>query len=233
MLSSKEIDYLQQVHMARPVSGWTKDHGRNFYGAGLGWFISDYYGEKVIEHNGGMPGYISKVALVPGKNSGFVILNNGEDSYVNNSIYYVLLDYLTRDSIANWVDEFKALKEKSDLRRDEQKKKRLESRIKDTQPSKKLNDYSGTYRDKMYGDAVIEKKVDQLFLTLLPAKKVFNGELEHWHYNTFKVEFKDPFLTYGLVTFYLDVNGKVNRFTIDLPVADFHFDNLDFYLVEK
>ena len=62
----------------------------------------------------------------------------------------------------------------------------------------------------------------------MPAKSVFTGELEHWHYDTFKVVFKDPFLTYGLITFSFNSAGKVIGFKIDLPSNDFHFWNLDF-----
>jgi len=65
-------------------------------------------------------------------------------------------------------------------------------------------------------------------LTFLPSKTVFTGELEHWHYDTFKVVFKDEYLTFGLITFSFDSSGKVTGFKIDLPSGDFHFWNLDF-----
>jgi hypothetical protein len=68
----------------------------------------------------------------------------------------------------------------------------------------------------------------KLILTFLPSKKVFTGELEHWHYDTFKVVFKDEYLTFGLITFGFDSSGNVTGFKIDLPSGDFHFWNLDF-----
>ena len=35
-----------------------------------------------------MPGFISKVAMVPEKNIGVVILNNGFDVYGNDALFY-------------------------------------------------------------------------------------------------------------------------------------------------
>ncbi|WND02930.1 serine hydrolase [Temperatibacter marinus] len=43
---------------------------------GLGWFIRDWQGKKVIEHGGNIQGYAAQVALMPEENLGFVLLTN-------------------------------------------------------------------------------------------------------------------------------------------------------------
>jgi CubicO group peptidase (beta-lactamase class C family) len=57
---------------------WTKPQmkiaGKTSYG--LGWFIQDWNGLKVLQHGGNIDGYNSMVALIPEKKLGFVMLTN-------------------------------------------------------------------------------------------------------------------------------------------------------------
>jgi CubicO group peptidase (beta-lactamase class C family) len=59
---------------------WTKPQmnitpdGKVSYG--LGWFIQDWNGLKVVQHGGNIDGFNSMVAMVPEKNVGFVMLTN-------------------------------------------------------------------------------------------------------------------------------------------------------------
>ena len=85
----------------------------------------------------------------------------------------------------------------------------------------------------MYGDAEVMFENGELTLTLLPAKEFLTSKLEHWHYDTFKIRFPDPFLPNGLITFSFHSDGSIQGFKIDLPNPDFHFHNLDFKRVIK
>lgn len=49
-------------------------NGKNSYG--LGWFISEWNGLKVVEHGGNIDGFNSQVAMIPEKKLGFVMLTN-------------------------------------------------------------------------------------------------------------------------------------------------------------
>lgn len=48
--------------------------GRVSYG--LGWFVQDWKGNKVVQHGGNIDGFNSMVAMLPEKNLGFVMLTN-------------------------------------------------------------------------------------------------------------------------------------------------------------
>ena len=50
-----------------------------FSSYGLGWFLRDYRGRKLVTHTGGAPGYVSRVMLVPEENLGVVVLTNAEE----------------------------------------------------------------------------------------------------------------------------------------------------------
>jgi CubicO group peptidase (beta-lactamase class C family) len=228
IISSNSVNRIMEPHTILGAGNSQKQHGINFYTYGLGWFIFDYNGKKVVEHDGGMPGYISKVTMIPEQKISVIILNNGNDGYVNNALRGDLMDILVKGKEFDWIAEYSAIKTRSDAHEISSDKERLESRIEGTKPSLTPDGYSGTYRDKSYGDAEVTSEGGKLKLTFLPAKTVFTGDLEHWHFDTFKVKFKDEFLTFGLVTFSFDAQGKVTGFKIDLPSGDFHFWNLNF-----
>ena len=228
IISKASLSRIMEPHTILGASNMQKQHGINFYMYGLGWFIYDYNGKKIVEHDGGMPGYISKVTLIPDQRISIIILNNGNDGFVDNAIRGDFLDILVKGKEFDWIGEYTNIKARSEAYEQSNKKQRLESRVSGTKPSLPPDDYTGLFRDKSYGDAEVKIDSGKLRLTFLPAKTVFTGELEHWHYDTFKVVFKDPFLTFGLITFNFNSAGKVTGFKIDLPSNDFHFWNLDF-----
>jgi CubicO group peptidase (beta-lactamase class C family) len=228
IISSNTLDRIMEPHTILGTSSSQKKHGINFYTYGLGWFIFDYNGKKIVEHDGGMPGYISKVTLIPEQKISIIILNNGNEGFVCSALRGDLMDILVKGKEFDWIGEYYSIRQLSEANELNSNKKRIESRIQGTKPSLNPEGYTGAYRDKSYGDAEITFNEGKLNLVFLPAKDVFSGELEHWHYDTFKVVFKDEYLTFGLVTFNFNSEGIVTGFKIDLPSGDFHFWNLDF-----
>ncbi len=228
IISQSSLSRLMEPHTIIGASNTQKQHGINFYMYGLGWFIYDYNCRKIVEHDGGMPGYISKVTLVPEEKISIIILNNGNDGFVNNALRGDIMDILVKGKDFDWISEYATSKSRVDAYEQNSNKERLESRVPGTKPSLSPQGYTGIFRDKNYGDAEVTYRNNKLILTFLPSATVFTGQLEHWHYDTFKVVFKDEFLTFGLITFSFDSSGKVTGFKIDLPSSDFHFWNLDF-----
>jgi CubicO group peptidase (beta-lactamase class C family) len=228
ILSPGAVNKLMTPNITLGVSSTQRQRATNFNSYGLGWFIYDHKGTRIVHHDGGMPGYISKVLLVPDKKYSIIILNNGNDGLVNEAIKGDILDVLLKGTDWDWTGEYVAARERSEAASARSMEARAATRKTGTTTSLSPEGYAGLYRDKMYGDAEVRLEGADLILTLLPAAELFTGKLEHWHYNTFKVVFKDKFLTYGLITFSFNSAGAVDGFKIDLPSADFHFWNLDF-----
>ena len=65
----------------------------NFSGYGLGLGVHDYRGEKMLSHTGGLPGYLSRVAWLPGKKLGVVVLTNQESGEAFDSIVNHVIDH--------------------------------------------------------------------------------------------------------------------------------------------
>jgi len=228
ILSPETIRTLITPHTIRSVSEQTESTGIHFRTYALGWNVYDYNGRKIIEHDGGMPGYISKVTLIPEENMGIIILNNGFDLFANDVLIYSLIDIATEKYTKNWVEYFLTSKEEYTESIKEQQKKREATILPDTKPTLPLESYAGTYIDKMYGNAEISFENNELIFTLLPAKRVFTSKMKHWANDIFRVDFvKDPYLNFGLIKFELS-ESEVTCFTIDLPSSDFHFGNLKF-----
>ncbi len=227
VLSPEMVHDLFSARTLLPVSTYHQTMGTYFRAYALGWSTFDYFGKKIVEHDGGMPGYISKVTLIPQLNAGFVILTN-DMNYLSSGLKYKILDMMLNDQDKDWAEIFLDF-QKAGEREDKQKiEKKYAERKLNTQPDLKLKEYAGTYTDKMYGDAEITFSKDKLTLTLLPAKEVFTSPMTHWHNNSFHIKFKDNFLPEGWIHFSINENNEIEGFTIDLENPDFHFFNLNF-----
>lgn len=58
--------------------------GKTSYG--LGWFVQDWKGAKVVQHGGNIDGFNSMVAMLPEKKLGFVMLTNVSGSPLGNEL---------------------------------------------------------------------------------------------------------------------------------------------------
>lgn len=199
----------------------------NLYG--LGWFLSDYRGRKVVTHSGGLDGMTSRVAMLPEENLGVVVLTNSEtplQTFLYFKVFDVLLGAPPRDWSAEYVARARAARE-----REEAAARRLEeARVPGTKPSLPLASYAGTYGGAMYGDAKVSEEGGRLVLRLLPSPN-YVGDLEHWHFDTFRLKWRESVVypyPRGWVTFNLDAQGKVGEMKIDVPNPDFDFKELEF-----
>jgi CubicO group peptidase (beta-lactamase class C family) len=206
---------------------------RHFNTYGLGWFVSDYHGRKVVSHGGGLDGMISQVGMMPEENLGVVVLSNSETplpSFMVNKIFDVFLGVPKRD----WSAEFLARTAQGKAAEAAEEKKLEAERARNSNPSLALSQYAGTYTGTMYGDAKVALENGHLVLRLVPSPN-FVGDLEHWQYDTFRVRWRAsvsyPFPK-GFVTFILNARGKVEEMKVDVPNPDFDFKELEFKRVE-
>ena len=194
---------------------------------GLGWFIRYWNGKKLLNHGGGMPGMISDVSIIPEENFGLVILSNSETGMVTAIRNYIMETFFLPEAkdwnktmLENWKRRIENFEKEN--------KRREEVRIKNTKSSLPLEKYCGIYEDKMYGKAEVLLKDGKLFLQFLPSP-TFKGELKHYHFDTFYIDWEDDFLTRGWVKFDMDFNANIKHFTIEVPNSpDFIFTELFF-----
>ena len=207
---------------------------RHFYTYGMGWFLSDYHGRKVVSHGGGLDGMISQVGLMPEENLGVVVLSNSETalpSAVVNKIFDLYLGVPPRD----WSAELLAQTKAAQATGGEEEKRLENERAKNTNTSLPLRKYAGSYTGQLYGEAKIMEENGKLVISLAHSPN-FVGDLEHWHYDTFRVKWRSsivyPFPK-GFITFTLNARGQVDEMKIDVPNPDFDFKELEFKRVQE
>ena len=77
---------------------------------GLGWFVHDYFGHKIVQHGGNGEGWSSLVWMVPQQKMGVAVPTNMHNSTLPHAIAYSAGDALLGRPPRDWSAEFKALK---------------------------------------------------------------------------------------------------------------------------
>ena len=230
IFSEKQSWEMWQQNTAIPISqaGAKFIPTRHFSGYGLGWFLWDYQGRKVVSHGGGLDGMISETAMMPEENLGLVVLTNSEtpvNVIMQNKIFDAFLNAPKRD----WSAEYLSRAKNGKTAETEERAKLEAARVANTKPSLVIKDYAGTYSGSLYGDVTVAEENGKLVLRMLPSPN-FVGDLEHWHYDTFRIKWR-PTVAYnfppGFVTFTIDKNGKADEIKIDQPNNDFWFYELE------
>gem|GEM_PF-4112176 len=188
---------------------------------GFGGYIEEEQEIRVLSHGGGMPGYKSLIIVIPESKAGIVILTN-KISYINEQLAGVILEYVASKSM-NWKEIGRQLYGKNfRFSWDEESDSKYQAFI----PN--VSAYKGVYEDKIYGKAIIEDRNGQAFLSLLPSKKQFTGQLYYLSEDKLKVVFADGFVPAGEVLFYRRASKKVSGFKLKIESSDFHFKYLNF-----
>lgn len=229
IFSEQQSWAMWQPYLAQPISEQAAKSNptRHFSGVGMGWFVYDYQGRKIINHSGGLDGMLSYTVLIPEENAGFVVLTNSESpgfGIMMNKIRDVLVNAPNRD----WNAEAVQNAARNKAAAEEAAKKVDAARISNTRPALPLPGYVGKYADDLYGDVNITEENGKLVMRFGPSPN-FVADLEHWHYDTFQIKWR-PSVAYnfprGWVTFTIDKNGKTEEIKIDQPNNDFWFYEL-------
>jgi CubicO group peptidase (beta-lactamase class C family) len=183
----------------------------HFLNYGLGWFLHDHRGRKVVQHGGNIDGMSALVAMIPEEKLGVVILTNMNGTVLPTALMFRVFDAYIGAPHKDWSAElrktFKGLEDQGAAAQ----KRMEETREKGTQPSLPLEKYVGTYKDDAVGDAKVALVNGKLVLHT-PG---FVADLEHWHYNTFRATFRETvILGKVLATFTLSAQGKPDMLNV-------------------
>lgn len=122
-------------------------------GYGMGWFVRDYRGRKVIEHGGNTDGMTAQIGLLPEETLGVVIISNMNETVAPTAIMYRLFDLFLGDA-ENQIDisqEYLKLTAASKAQMQAQEKELAAKRQPDVQPTLPLDAYAGNYQSDLYG----------------------------------------------------------------------------------
>ena len=100
------IHEMQAPQIVIPLEGTTAKYypEAHFHAYGLGWFLSDYRGHKVVEHGGSIDGMRALVALLPEKKLGVVVLSNSWGNRLPPALMYRIFDAYLGSPARDWSE---------------------------------------------------------------------------------------------------------------------------------
>lgn len=203
--------------------------GANLAAYALGWNVYDQQGLKIVTHTGGLAGMISRVLLIPGRRTGFVILTNAESAAMTALTLYLRAFY-TGAPAADHIAQLTAPGAVFDERAWEAK---LDSQhVRGTAPSLPLARYAGRYTDPWYGDVGMSEEGGHLVIRFSHSP-TYTADLEHWHHDVFRARFRVRSIPDAWVYFALRPDGSIElmRMAAVSPSTDFSYNWHDLRLV--
>lgn len=197
---------------------------------GLGWFLEDYAGHRIVMHTGGVGGYVSSVTLVPQEHLGIIVLTNTDQNRFYDALKWEIMDAYFKMPYRNYSDNF--LKTfKDDLDNAQQ----LDHRRKDTiallhPPALPATAYLGKYTNELYGNMVITAGEGNALEMRFEHHPKMYAHLMPLGGNRFYVVFSDPELGKAVFPFFVQ-NGTVTGVRVKVD-DDVEYNPYDFKKVE-
>lgn len=189
ILSEAVVAEMQTPQITLPKGGYRDMMpGSHVAAYGMGWFLHEYRGKKVVQHGGAIDGNMANVAMLPEENLGIVVLTN---RYPHSMVYALTLRVFDemlggekRDWSAVLVEDYW----RKPGRSLEGPSLKREAKANAAPPTLPLASYAGTYTSKLYGDLEIAAEGDKLVL----IRGAVSGDLEHYDANTFRSRWRSP-----------------------------------------
>jgi hypothetical protein len=215
-----------------PPPGPFGDTAAHFSAYALGWGVRDYRGHRIYTHDGGVPGGVSTVLVIPDKHVAFAVLTNAEDPAALHAVDNALLDhYLGVSPAVDWPVVMQQASDAQAAGALAAMKSQPAAQAEGPAPSLPLAKFAGIYHDPWYGKLTISNGAHGLEVNF-ERTPLMKGPLEHVAYDTFRTRFPDPAIEDAYLTFALAPDGTVTEIKLK-PVsalADFSYDyqDLDF-----
>jgi len=204
----------------------------SFLGYALGLNVLDYRGHQLITHTGGLPGYVSRVAMLPDRKVGVAVLTNVESGAAFNALTWSVLDHYLNAPAHDWTAAYDVLERRAMARVAAADSTAAATRDTASRPSLPLERYAGTYRDRWYGDIAVALEDGALVMRFGHTPSLV-GDLQHWQHDTFVARWRDRELRAdAFVTFALKPDGSIREARMEAvsPATDFSFDFQDLVL---
>jgi hypothetical protein len=201
----------------------------HFGGYGFAWGMSSYRSHYRVEHSGGIDGFITSTSFFPSDSIGVFVVT--DQSTPTTSIRNFIVDRLLKLSYRNWGKSALAEKLKGDSVAKTLPNTDSINRKPNTKPSHELNDYTGVYENKGYGQAKIFIETDTLWIDYNEAGQRTKSYLQHYHYDVFRIrstEETEDSKDAPKIRFNTGTDGKISSLEAQLEpsVKDIVFEKL-------
>jgi hypothetical protein len=187
LVAKDTLREMQSMQQSIPVQ-WlptSDEYNSRFIGTGLGWYLRDFRGRKIVQHGGA---WGAEMAFVPEEKLGIVVLSNRDWNGLVWMLIYDLIDAYAVGPQKAWTRGAKWdrwLKiggpEMADRDLKEQRAKLEMNQKAEIPPSLSLSEYAGTYRSPLYCPLIISVVQDRLHVRLGD----YTALLNHWEQDSF------------------------------------------------
>jgi CubicO group peptidase (beta-lactamase class C family) len=203
----------------------------NFYGYGLGWFIRDVGGRKVVLHAGDVPGGRALTLLIPSERIGFVILTNSGEGATTNALAWTFLEHYLKLPHQDWIEAHRRAVE---LRNARAKSETIPHESAAAVGTEEMQALVGTYDDSWYGTVTLRSERDALTISF-DATPSMRGALEPIRPGLWRTRWLDRTIADAYVHVLRRTDGSVQQLQLEplSPTADFSFDYADLSLIRR
>lgn len=215
------------------VRDMSENSGTTFQTYGLGWFILDYHGKRVIRHDGGADGFVTTTCFVPSMNLGIVVLTNTDANNFYAALRTQILDAYIGVPYTNQSEKMFKLTDAKNKKEAEELKKLRNIAAKKPMPALTIDNYTGKYKNPVYGEIEITASVAPGKTGALSIKFAHHpqltGKLDPLGENEFLCTYSIP--TYGVKKInFTTENQKVK--SVVIRVNDF-VDMMEYEFIKQ
>jgi CubicO group peptidase (beta-lactamase class C family) len=208
VMSPATVARQHEPHIVLPEDRTFPASTRHAYG--LGWFVGQYRGHRLLEHGGGIDGFLTECMLLPDDGIGVAVMTNTTSSAMTPVVAYRILDELLGLEPLDWFATFKP---RYDTIMAGMREARAARRVVPDAPlPRPLDAYAGEYEHPGYGTLSITLEGG----VLRPRLGTLDLSLAHRHYETFDLEWHElgdqshPFP----LMFLSDPDGDITALTV-------------------
>lgn len=212
---------------------------KHFQTYGLGWFMEDYNGKKIIYHNGGSNGFVTTVCFIPEMNLGVTVLTNTDANDFYTTLRLQLIDAYMNLPYKNYSSMYYKNFTANMKTQDHEIKKWREIAGKRNKSPVDLKLFEGIYTNAVYGTITISsnsavinapdpKNQSYLSIQFAHHPQVI-GVLEYMEGSSFLCTYSDP--EYGIKKIYFAIEGGTVK-SVTISVNDF-IDFMPYVFVKK
>jgi CubicO group peptidase (beta-lactamase class C family) len=184
---------------------------------GLGWFLQEYNGRKMVSHTGGVNGFVTSVTLIPEEKLGIIVLTNTDANNFYEALKWDIMDAYMGLPYRNYSNVYLGFQKQQTANEEKWLKEKKDTIAMNIKPGLPLQSFAGNYNHSIYGNMNIALQNGKLVATFEHHRGRY-AELEALGGNRFLATFNDPI--YGIKVWPFTIqNGKVKSVTV--TVADF------------
>lgn len=236
LFSEAQQNEMWQLQTIIPTTSRPPYHSQ-FYGYGLGWFITDVKGYKQVSHTGGLEGNVTQVTLIPELQLGIIVLTNQQEgaafTAITNTIKDSYLGLPEQDYITLYQQRIQ-----NNVAKDDSTTQAVWNTVAQLQKNKSKiawQNYVGTYKDAWFGEITLTEKKGKLYFQSKRSPQLA-GEVFQYKPGNLVVKWNNAYFNADAHLFITnDASGKAIGIKMQ-PISaltDFSYDfqDLDFIRV--